>query len=152
MKCDVLDLVLKDKVVDARSPAFASENNYWSDQQKETIPACRVQPHSAKDAAITLLLVQYLNCQFAVKSGGHAAFKGASNIDSGITIDLKKLNQVNVSEDRTLTKVGAGNQWYDVYSKLDPQGLSVVGGRVAAIGVGGLTLGGKLLFLFSNFD
>lgn len=42
-----------------------------------------------------------------------------------------------------MTKVGAGNRWLDVYSKLDPMGLSVVGGRVAEIGVGGLTLGGE---------
>ena len=93
---------------------------------------------------MTLLIVQFLHCQFAVKSGGHAAFKGASNIDSGITIDLKNLKQVTVSADRTFTKVGAGNHWADVYSRLDPLGLSVVGGRVADIGVGGLTLGGKL--------
>ena len=91
---------------------------------------------------MTLLIVQFLHCKFAVKSGGHAAFKGASNIDSGITIDLKNLKQIVVSADRSFTKVGAGNHWADVYSRLDPLGLSVVGGRVADIGVGGLTLGG----------
>ena len=93
---------------------------------------------------MTLLIVQFLHCQFAVKSGGHAAFKGASNIDSGITIDLKNLKQAAVSADRTFTIVGAGNHWADVYSRLDSLGLSVLGGRVADIGVGGLTLGGKL--------
>ena len=47
---------------------------------------------------------------------------------------------------RTLTQVGAGNKWVDVYSKLDAQRLSVVGGRVASISVGGLTLGGKYVY------
>lgn len=64
-------------------------------------------------------------------------FAGASNIQGGITVDLSSLTQVEVSKDRTVTKVGAGNRWLDVYSKLDPIGLSVVGGRVADIGVGG---------------
>ena len=34
------------------------------------------------------------DCQFAVKSGGHASFVGASNIDSGVTIDLGNLNSI----------------------------------------------------------
>ncbi len=69
-------------------------------------------------------------------------FAGASNIPNGLTIDLAKLNQIQVSQDKTLTLVGPGNHWVDVYRKLDQQQLSVIGGRVAGIGVGGLTLGG----------
>lgn len=116
---------------------------YWSNQQAETQPVCRVSPNNAKEVAATLLVTTFLQCPFAVKSGGHAAFMGASNIQGGVTIDLVNLNQVQVSADKTLTQVGAGNRWFDVYSRLDTQQLSVVGGRVADIGVGGLTLGGE---------
>lgn len=35
-----------------------------------------------------------------------------------------------------------------VYAKLDLLGLSVAGGRVAGVGVGGLTLGGGISFEF----
>lgn len=73
-------------------------------------------------------------------------FAGASNIQDGLTIDLANLNQIQVSQDKTLTHVGAGNRWVDVYSQLDQQQLSVIGGRVAGIGVGGLTLGGGISF------
>lgn len=89
------------------------------------------------------MVTKFFECPFAVKSGGHAAFTGASNIQGGLTIDLAYLNQVQVSTDKTLTQVGAGNHWVDVYSQLDPLGLWVIGGRVAAVGVGGLTLGGS---------
>jgi len=51
---------------------------------------------------------------------------------------------VELSEDRSTTSVGPGNTWYDIYTKLDPLDVSVVGGREAGVGVGGLTLGGKL--------
>ena len=78
-----------------------------------------------------------------MKSGGHACFAGASNIQSGLTIDLANLNVIQVSDDRTLTQIGAGNLWGNIYSQLDRLQLSVIGGRVAGIGVGGLTLGGK---------
>lgn len=120
------------------------EQDYWSNQQAETQPACLVQPKCALDVSVALIVTRFYGCRFAVKSGGHACFVGASNIQGGLTIDLGSLDQVQVSEDKTLTEVGAGNGWVDVYSQLDPLGLSVVGGRVANIGVGGLTLGGML--------
>jgi hypothetical protein len=50
---------------------------------------------------------------------------------------------VELSEDRITTSVGPGNNWHDVYRQLDPKNVSVVGGREAGVGVGGLTLGGE---------
>ncbi|KAL8992317.1 MAG: hypothetical protein Q9169_007195, partial [Polycauliona sp. 2 TL-2023] len=140
--CGLLNVIRKNIVSTPGSQTYTQEQGrYWSLQQLEVLPACRVTPKNAVDVAITLLITQFLKCPFAVKSGGHASFAGASNIQGGVTLDLKSLRQVEVSSDRTVTKVGAGNRWIDVYSKLDPMGLSVVGGRVADIGVGGLTLG-----------
>ena len=118
------------------------ESSYWSNLQAETLPACRVEPAAAKDVSASLLVTNFFECPFAVKSGGHAAFEGASNIDGGLTIDLTNLNIIQVSNDNTLTQVGAGNRWIEVYMHLDPLQLSVIGGRVSDIGVGGLTLGG----------
>lgn len=68
----------------------------------------------------------------------------AANIGShGLTIDLSSFNAVTVSDDRSFVSVGGGNRWLDVYLLLDSMGLGVSGGRVADVGVGGLTLGGK---------
>lgn len=78
-----------------------------------------------------------------MKSGGHAAFAGASSTQGGILVNLAPLNQVSLSADRTTTSIGPGNTWGDVYKVLDPLGVSVVGGREAGVGVGGLLLGGK---------
>ena len=77
-------------------------------------------------------------------AGGHAAFKGGSNIEGGLTVDLKNLNTIKVAPGRKTTHVGTGNRWEDVYSKLDPMKLAVIGGRNGDLGVGGLTLGGML--------
>lgn len=113
------------------------------------MPTCRIAPLAAKDVSKAVLALKANQCQFAVKSGGHAAFGGGSNIDGGVTIDLLHLNEVDVSPDQKTTSLGPGNRWLDVYSKLDARNLSVVGGRTADIGIGGLTLGGGLSF-FSN--
>ena len=91
---------------------------------------------------MALLLLRLTQCPFAVKSGGHAAFAGASNIQGGITINFAKLNEIVLSSDKSMTSVGPGNTWFDVYKTLEPENVQVIGGRVAAIGVGGLTLGG----------
>lgn len=121
----------------------AQQSAYWSAQQAETLPACRVLPKSSKDVAAALIITTFYNCPFAVKSGGHAAFAGASGIQDGVTIDLNQLRAINVSTDRTLTRIGPGNRWGDVYRALTPLNLAVIGGRVSGIGVGGLTLGGE---------
>lgn len=68
-----------------------------------------------------------------------------------MTIDLANLNQVIVRPDHAQTTVGAGNVWYDVYTKLQPMGLSVIGGRVSGIGLGGLTLGGGISFFSGRY-
>lgn len=117
--------------------------SFWSQQQEDVDPACVFQPASAVEVAVSLLLSELTLCPFAVKSGGHAAFAGASNIQDGLTIDLVGLNSTALSRNSTIASVGAGNRWLDVYDWLDPMGLSVIGGRVSDIGVGGLTLGGK---------
>lgn len=88
-------------------------------------------------------------CPFAVKSGGHAAFEDASNIQDGISISLDNLNDISLSHDRSTVTIGPGNNWHRVYSHLAEYGLATIGGRVASIGVGGLTTGGGISF-FSN--
>jgi FAD/FMN-containing dehydrogenase len=118
-------------------------SQFWSLQQSETYPACIFRPSDGDEVAVAILVAEATNCRFAAKSGGHASFSGASNIAGGITIDFADLNEITVSSDRSTVSIGPGNTWYDVYTTLEPQNLIVIGGRVAGIGVGGLTLGGK---------
>lgn len=85
--------------------------------------------------------------RFAIRSGGHTPFAGAANIDNGVTIDLSRLNSVSLSSDRGVAHVGTGTRRIQVYQKLDPLNLTVVGGRVTGIGVGGFILGGGISYL-----
>lgn len=76
-----------------------------------------------------------------MKSGGHASFAGASNLQGGVTIDLVNHNQITVSADNQTTLVGPGNRWIEMYEKLSPLALTVIGRRTADVGIGGLILG-----------
>ena len=82
---------------------------------------------------------------FAIRSGGHSPNSGAASIKGGVVINLSLFCEVTPSEDGSSVVIGAGAKWMDVSRVLDEKGLSVVGGRNSAVGVGGLTLGGKLL-------
>ena len=93
---------------------------------------------------------------FKSTSGAHyppdsfndSIYPNSGNADSGnvqgpgITIDMTGLASVKVNKDRTVASVDAGASWLDVYLYLDGLGVAVAGGRNAAVGVGGLTLGG----------
>lgn len=87
-----------------------------------------------------MLLSRLIQCPFAVKSGGHAAYRGASSIEGGITVDLVGLDTLKLSDDRKTVAVGPGNRWVDVYAYLGPHELAVIGGRASTVGVGGLTV------------
>ncbi|KAI0140423.1 FAD-binding domain-containing protein [Xylariaceae sp. FL1272] len=127
-------------------------SRYWSVQQsKDTKPRCFFQPKNAEEVSITVLLSRATQCPFAVKGGGHAAFKGASNSDGGITIDFIRMNHVIPSSDRKTASLGPGNTWHNVYSNLEKYNLTMVGGRVASVGIGGLLLGGGISFFSGQY-
>ena len=66
-------------------------------------------------------------------------------------MDMTSLALVTINGNRTVASVGAGASWLDVYLYLDGLGVAVTGGRNAAVGVGGLTLGGQSFrLLLSN--
>lgn len=129
----------------------ASLGSYFSSQQAEEHPRCIVSPETTQEVsevvrALTTLTNTTTGCQFAVRSGGHAYVAGASNIDGEVTLDLRGLSDIKVSQDWTTVLVGVGATWGAVYSRLDSLKLSVVGGRVADVGVGGLTIGGGISY------
>lgn len=118
-------------------------SGYWSLNQADVDPYCIFKPSKAADVSVLVLLSRLTRCPFAVKSGGHAAFTGASNIEGGITVSLEKLKAINLSKDKKTVVIQPGNDWSDVYIELEKSELTVTGGRVSRVGTGGLTLGGQ---------
>ena len=121
---------------------------YFSTFQRNVVPACVVIPSSGDDVSEALRIIKQHQCIFAVKSGGHAMFEGASNAPSGITIDMRKFKDVIPDEDGLTTRVGTGNHWAEVYKVLEPLNKMVVGGRHSNVGVGGFILGGECSNLY----
>ncbi|KAF7956497.1 hypothetical protein EAE96_003835 [Botrytis aclada] len=150
LACKILSILSPTKLATPSSPAYIPLP-YWSVQQAEVVPSCRFDVTTPQDISTIIKVSRLTDCPFAVKSGGHASFAGASSIQNGILVNLQKLNTVQLSADRGTVSIGPGNTWYDVYQVLDPLGVSVVGGREAGVGVGGLTLGGGISYFSGKY-
>ncbi|KKZ68119.1 hypothetical protein EMCG_06229 [[Emmonsia] crescens] len=145
--CHILSTVLPSEVQFPGSDAYASnKRSYWAEQQAALSPRCFVAVTQPLSVSISVAVFRKTHCPFSVRSGGHSDVPGASNIENGVTIDLRFIRDIVVSDDKRTTSVGAGAIWGEVYMKLDPMDLTVLGGRLSSIGIGGLTLGGGLSF------
>lgn len=127
----------------------------WAQQNREIIPACIVRPHDAEQLskAVVILKREYdsrtlagppIEGFFAVRSGGANPGLGVATVQDGVVIDLSLFCEVSPAVDGSTVTVGTGAKWIDVYKALDAKGLIVMGGRSSPVGVGGLTLGGKI--------
>jgi FAD/FMN-containing dehydrogenase len=117
--------------------------NYYGRQQGELNPVCRIEPSNHAELVWVLDHLKDGRSPFSVKAGGHSMWPGASNNEGGAVITLRRLNHVEVSEDRTSVRIGAGATWKEVFDAIEPMGLLVIGGRMSSIGAGGFLLGGS---------
>ena len=83
-----------------------------------------------------------------VSGGGHALNPGFSST-TGIHVAMSNFTTLNWNREQETIDIGAGLRWDHVYDYLNPQGYTVVGGRVRGVGVAGFILGGGMYhFLF----
>lgn len=150
-QCRLLDEQVPDRVL-YPGTAYDTANIRWSTTAM-LHPSCIVQPRDVAEVSIALMLltggdgVNSSVCPFAIKSGGHTPTPGANDINSGITMDLRNINETTLAADHKSAVIGTGSDWLSVYNKLNGSGVGVPGGRYGLVGVGGIVLGGGLSFV-----
>ena len=106
-------------------------------------PSCIILPADKYEVSKALRIITALNVPFAVRSGGHNPNRGwASAGENAILIDMTRVCDVVLSQDKKTIEIGPGNRWGNVYEMLHGSGVSVIGGRIGDVGIGGLILGG----------
>jgi FAD/FMN-containing dehydrogenase len=105
-----------------------------------------VQPQSTSDVSKVMRIVDEKKCQFAVASGGHMSWKGSSNIEDHFVLDMRAMNEITVKVDEGYARLGPGSTWGEVYEAMTPYNVTVPGGRISQVGVGGFLLAGKWCF------
>ncbi|KAF9255309.1 FAD-binding domain-containing protein [Marasmius fiardii PR-910] len=144
VKCNALYSELP-SLVFARDTAEYNDRHttYYSLQQQELFPNCTVKPSSPSDISRVLQIAQTRSCPFAVASGGHMSWKGSSNLDGGFVIDLRGMNQIDISPQDQTVKLGPGSPWTNVYAAMASFNVTTTGARINSVGVGGFLLGGS---------
>ncbi|KAF8257313.1 FAD-binding domain-containing protein [Lactarius quietus] len=107
--------------------------------------ACSVEPGSSQDLGLIIQILGKSRTPFGVKSGGHATNRGFSST-CGVQISLARFDTFKVNTESQTVELGPSLLWDDVYDRLDPYGVTVIGGRIPGVGVGGFTLGGGYSF------
>ncbi|OBR06959.1 FAD binding domain-containing protein [Colletotrichum higginsianum IMI 349063] len=146
--CSSLRFIYGDDAVETKDEAAYTDffSLYWSTIQAEVRPYCIFKPFEPEHVSVVVLLSRLTQCPFAAKSGGHAAMAGASSIEGGITVSFTNMRGISLSADRKVASVQPGNVWGDVYQELTKYDVTVIGGRIYSVGVGGLTTGGGISF------
>ncbi|KAF5541823.1 6-hydroxy-d-nicotine oxidase [Fusarium mexicanum] len=126
----------------------AVRDSYWSETAGDLSPACITRPGNTEQVASIVKVISSCGKKvgFAVTSGGHGSWPGWSSTEGGVLISLDLIDGVQNVADKDYAVVGSGARWVDVYEALEPHGVTVIGGRFASIGVGGLVVGGGISY------
>ncbi|HZQ55061.1 MAG TPA: FAD-binding oxidoreductase [Bryobacteraceae bacterium] len=95
------------------------------------------------DVIAAVRMAKRSGLKLSIRGGGHNA-AGLGVCDSGVVVDLSRMNYVRVDPLARTVLVGGGAKWSDVDHATHAFGLAVPSGIISSTGVAGLTLGGGM--------
>ncbi|MEM7009769.1 MAG: FAD-binding oxidoreductase, partial [Thermodesulfobacteriota bacterium] len=113
-------------------------------------PALIVQTQTVEDVINCVNFARDHKILLSIRGGGHSA-AGKALCEGGITIDLRKMNDVVVDAQNFTAHVGGGALLGDMDRATQQYGLSAPAGIVSDTGVAGLTLGAGFGWIRSKY-
>ena len=107
-------------------------------------PTAVIRVANAADIAASLRFARDNGLEVAVRSGGHS---GHSSTDTGVVIDLRDLNGLEINKKAHTAWAGTGLTAGEVTRAVEKHGLIVGFGDTASVGLGGITTGGGIGYL-----
>ncbi|KAK7992739.1 FAD-binding oxidoreductase [Apiospora saccharicola] len=114
-------------------------------------PACIFVPRTTSEVQGAMSILAEEEAGFGVRSGGRMPIAGAAMADNEVLIDMSRFTDIEYTSEHNKVVIGTGLRWQNVYDYLDQYGVTVVGGRVLDVGVGGLILGCGLSYLSESY-
>ncbi|MDW5562385.1 MAG: FAD-binding oxidoreductase [Methanomassiliicoccus sp.] len=145
------DLVrrIRGEVIFANDPGYEEARQVWNamiDRQPAVIVRCA----DADDVIACVQMAAKHNLKTSVRGGGHNVAGNAVS-DGGLVIDLSRMHEVVVDEERMIASVQGGATLGDVDGGTQRFALATPLGIVPQTGVAGLTLHGGLGWLLRRF-
>src|SRR3954454_4551175 len=128
---------------------FDTARAVWNGMADRT-PSLILQPVTTSDVVTAVNFAHDQNLPIAVRGGGHSA-AGLGVSIGGLTIDLRRMRQVDVDPDRQTARAQGGATWAEFDAATHAHGLATTGGVISTTGVGGLTLGGGIGNLMRSY-
>ena len=101
-----------------------------------------------RDVAVCVNFARKFKLPLRARSGGHS-YAGWSSVTGGLVVDVSRLSGFS-SRDSMVT-VGSGLGLLEFYRQLAGRGLAVPGGSCPTVGIAGLTLGGGIGVLATQY-
>src|SRR3990172_3296561 len=114
-------------------PEFAESTLIWNAMIQKR-PALVVRPSTTSDVARTVDFARQQGLELSIKGGGHN-IAGLALSDGGITLDMSRVNTVEVDVLRGIARVGPGCKLGDVDRATQQHGLATTLGFVSETGV-----------------
>jgi FAD/FMN-containing dehydrogenase len=149
VELDGLRESLAGSVIDPASPGYDAARRCFN-AAMDRRPAVIVRCRGAADVATAFDFARTQSLEVAVRGGGHNP-AGHCVVEGGLVIDLSDMRGVDVDEAAGTARAGGGSTWLDFDQATQAFGLVTPGGVVGSTGVCGLTLGGGIGHLTSQY-
>lgn len=113
-------------------------------------PELVARPTTTAQVAGAVRLARETGLRLTVRAGGHS-MAGLTTPADGLLLDLRRLDRIEVDPTTRRVRIGGGACWGEVARALQPHGLGLTAGDTAAVGVGGLTLGGGIGWMVRRY-
>lgn len=135
---------LTGRVIFRDQPGYAESrlvSNYYT--SKDMFPEVIVYAQNTQDVQNAVLWARCKKIPVRIRSGGHnhEAFSTGTGV---IVIDVSEMKDVKVDKSTKIATVQPGNNNLELYTKLNKDGLTHVGGTCSEVGISGLVLTGGM--------
>lgn len=113
-------------------------------------PGLVVRPDAAQDVSETIRFAREHDLALGIKGGGHN-ITGTAIVPGGLTLDMSRMNDIEVDPATRTAKVGPGCLLGEMDRATQAHGLATPLGFISEVGIAGLTLGGGLGYLTRRF-
>ncbi|KAI4173931.1 MAG: hypothetical protein LQ343_002699 [Gyalolechia ehrenbergii] len=114
------------------SPQFGNLTDRWS-PFTEGDTAVVIEPACTEDIVVAVKLANRFGLPFLAVNGGHGTTSSLNTIQRGVSINLRALNHVQISQDGESALIGGGANTHEVINAL------AAGGKATATTNGGCT-------------
>ncbi|KXH50716.1 hypothetical protein CSIM01_01565 [Colletotrichum simmondsii] len=131
----------KASVVLPNEPLFDNYTNRWRDWHAPDVGVV-VNVYTENDIQVTIRHANEQGIPFLARSGGHGATESLSLAKNVVSIDLRGMDQVVISEDGETATIGGGASVKEVVNTLWAAGKQTVTGICECVGISAPVLGG----------